>query len=257
MIDDMLKQLGFSEKEILVYLTILENGKISPAIISSLANIKRPTVYAVGKELLKRGVITEDMEGPGGYFVALPPEHLLEAVKREEQQIAEKKKIIKEAIGELESLPKSKSYSVPKMRFIDEYNVKDFLYRQVPVWEASMIRTKNPTWWGFQDHTFVENKELREWIEWYWKRAPQEIDLKLISNDSQIETEMKEKNFSKRLIRYWKKNSQFTATNWILGDYVIFVMSKHRPHYLVEIHDAVYAENMRQVFQNVWEVIDK
>jgi len=256
MIDESLKKLGFTDKEIQVYLTILENGKIAPAIISSITKIKRPTVYAVGKELLKKGVITEDVEGPGSYFVALPPDCLTEAIMKEEQSISEKKKAIKELLPELANIPRSKSYSVPKMRFIDEYNALDFFRKQTPVWEQSMIQTKNPTWWGFQDHTFVEDKGYREWIEWYWTRAPKEIDLKLISNDSEVEKEMQEKKFEHRMIKFWKKDFNFTATNWILGDYVILVMTKQRPHYIVEIHDAVYAENMRQVFRNLWNVID-
>jgi len=36
MVNDLLKQLGFGDKEILVYLTLLQHGKLSPA---SLANI--------------------------------------------------------------------------------------------------------------------------------------------------------------------------------------------------------------------------
>ncbi|MSR71664.1 MAG: hypothetical protein EXS50_03320 [Candidatus Taylorbacteria bacterium] len=255
MIEELLKKLGFSEKEIRVYLTVLENGKIAPALIASITNIKRSTVYAVGKELLKKGVITEDVEGSGGYFVALPPEHLESAIEKEQQAILDKKKIIKEAIVELANIPKSKSYSVPKMRFIDEYNIKDFLYRQTPVWEESMIKTKNPTWWGFQDHRFLETKEYQDWIDWYWQRSPITIDLKMISNDSEIEQKMKEKNYERREIKFWKNDFKFTATNWIIGDYVVFLMSQHRPHYIVEIHDAIYTQNMREVFRNLWNEI--
>ena len=256
MINELLKKLGFGEKEILVYLTILENGKISPSRIASITKIKRPTVYAVGKELLKKGVITDDISGHGGYFVALPPKHLSSAIKNEERVIIEKKKIIKEALIELENIPRSKSYSVPKMRFIDEYNVQDFLYKQTPIWEESMYLTQHPTWWGFQDHTFVENKDYREWIEWYWSRAPKQYDLKLISNDSEIEKKMQIKKIERRSVRFWKKDFKFTATTWVLGEYVVFIMSKQRPHYIVEIRDAIYAENMREIFRSIWPEIN-
>ncbi len=255
MINELLAKLGFSDKEIQVYLAVLENGKIAPAQVATLTKIKRSTVYAVAKELLKRGVITEDVEGSGGYLVALPPEHLGSALEKEEQVMVEKKKLIKEAVAELEHIPKSKSYSVPKMRFIDEYNVKDFLYKQTPIWEESMKKEKELTWWGFQDHTFVEHKDFGGWVEWYWNRAPKEYDLKLISNDSEIEEKMKSKDISRRVIRFWKKNFKFTGTYWILGEYVVFIMSKQRPYYLVETRDAVYAENMREVFKNIWEGI--
>jgi predicted transcriptional regulator len=255
MVEDILKELGFSDKEVSVYLAILENGKILPATVSAITNIKRPTVYAIGKELIKKGVITQDLEGSGGYYVALPPQHLNSIVEREERDIQRKKKSIKEAIAELESVPRSKSYSVPKMRFIEEYNVKDFLYSQTPVWEESMIRTGDLTWWGFQDHTFLETKDYQDWIDWYWKRSPKTLDLKMISNDSDIEQKMKEKNYERRAIKFWNDDFRFTATNWVIGEYVVLLMSQHRPHYLVEIHDSVYSKNMREVFRNLWNVI--
>lgn len=28
---------------------------------------------------------------------------------------------------------------------------------------------KDSTWWGFQDHTFVEHYE--KWIDWYWQEV--------------------------------------------------------------------------------------
>jgi hypothetical protein len=141
------------------------------------------------------------------------------------------------------------------MRFIDEYNIKDFLYRQTPMWEESMIRSGDLTWWGFQDHTILETKEYVDWIDWYWKIGSEKIDLKLISNDSAIEAKMAEKKYPRRAIKFWKNEFKFTATNFIMGDYVVFFMTGQRPHYLVEIHDAVYAQNMRQVFRNLWEII--
>ena len=255
MIEESLQKLGFTEKEIQVYIAVLENGKISPANVSSMTGIKRPTVYSVGKELIRKGVITEDLQGSSSYFVALPPGSLADALKREEAAIAEKKKAITGLVGELENLPRSKSYSVPKMRFIDEYGVKDFIYKQAPVWDKSMLATKNVTWWGFQDHTFVENKDFMEWIGWYWTQAPKEVDLKLISNDSAIEAQMKERKLDRRQIKFWKKDFNFTATTWVMGDYVVLFMTRQRPNYIVEIHDAVYAENMRQIFKNLWPMI--
>ncbi len=257
MINDLLTKLGFSDKEIQVYLTVLENGKILPAAISSLTNIKRPTVYSIGKELVKRGVITEDIKGAGGYFVALPPERLNTAIENEEKLISEKKKTIKEVIEELDNIPKSKSYSVPKMRFIDEFNVNDFLYKQTPIWDQSMIKSGNPTWWGFMDKTFLLPKERQEWIDWYWKQTPKEIDLKLISNDSDVEKGIREnKNYTRRHLKFWNKDFDFTGSTWIIGDYVVFFMSRNRPNYIVEINDAVYAENMRQVFKNLWNIVN-
>jgi len=252
MIDQILKKLGLNDKEIRVYLTILEYGKILPARVAQITKINRTTVYATAKELLKKGVITEDIGEKSTYYVALPPEDLNQLITKEKSKLKEKEKLIKEAILELEILPKAKTYSIPKIRFIDEIDVKDFLYKQTPIWIESMKKT-NSTWWGFQDHTFVEQHQ--EWIDWLWKYAPQEIDLKLITNSSKIEREMTKKKIARRNIRFWKKDFKFTASQWIIGDYLIMIVTRQKPHYLVEIHDPVFAENMRELFRNLWEEI--
>lgn len=255
MIEDALKKLGFTEKEITVYLNVLQNGKVAPANIASMTGIKRPTVYSVGRELIKKGVIAEDLQGASSYFVALPPENLNEVILAQEKKIREQKKGMETLIGELASIPKSKSYSVPKMRFIDEYSLTEFCRKQSPIWDESMIKSGNPTWWGFLDHTLLENKEQQEWIDWYWSRAPKEIDLKLLSNNAEAETAVAKRGYERRQVRFWKNSLNFTASTWIVGDYVVLAISRTKPNYLVEIHDAVYAENLRQVFKNLWEMI--
>jgi hypothetical protein len=40
------------------------------------------------------------------------------------------------------------------------------------------------------------------------------------------------------------------------GDYLVFVQTQSRPHYLVEIYDVLLAENMRQFFTGVWDEIN-
>jgi len=73
MIQENLKKLGFSTKEVNIYLTILENGKISPANIADITKINRSTVYSIAKQLAKLGLISEDIGGSQRYFVAKPP----------------------------------------------------------------------------------------------------------------------------------------------------------------------------------------
>lgn len=43
------------------------------------------------------------------------------------------------------------------------------------------------------------------------------------------------------------------GTQWVAGDYVINIITSHKPHYLVEIKDAVMAENLREMLKGMWE----
>jgi hypothetical protein len=49
------------------------------------------------------------------------------------------------------------------------------------------------------------------------------------------------------------KMNEFTATQAVLGDYVIYAMTDEKPFYMIEIHDRVMAHNFRQVFKLLWE----
>jgi hypothetical protein len=45
----------------------------------------------------------------------------------------------------------------------------------------------------------------------------------------------------------------FSSSIWVGGEYLIMVVTKNKPFYMFEIHDAALADNMREVFKNTWE----
>lgn len=250
MIHDLLTQLGFNKKEIEVYLTILKHGKITPAHIAKITGIKRPTVYSTVKELLLKRVIVEDLGTSQSFLLALPPEDLQNIIRSEEQKIRDKKQIIQKTITELQEFAKKTPYSVPKIQFVYEGDLDTFLYKQAPLWCESIMQ-KDAVWWGFQDPSFVEH--YQKWIDWFWKEsAPRELSVKLLSNQSQIESDMVKREYERRLIRFWAHAGKFTATTWVCGEYLILVMTAQRPHYLVQIHDRILADNMRELFKSIW-----
>lgn len=253
MLHQSLQQLGFSDKQIAVYLCVLENGKLSATGISRLTGINRTTVYSVSKELLEKGLIIEDLGGANRYFSALAPEELKNLYKPQEEELKQKQAIIEQTIKELELLPKSKHYSVPKIRFIDEAQMSGFLYKQLPVWIES-AKGKDKGWWGFQDASFLE--AYKEWVMHHWQVFPKDFENHLLTNKKPIEKEVaKALKDERRQVKYWDKAVTFTATHAVMGDYVLFIVTNEHPYYLVETHDAVMAENLRQMFKGIWEKI--
>lgn len=253
MIQELLKTLGFNTKEIMVYLCVLENGKITPATVARLTKINRTTVYAVAKELIKKGIITEDLGGPSSYLIALSVEDLRVLYTKEEKELHLKKKTIEQAIVELSALPKSKRYSVPKIRFIDEGSLEETLYKQSDTYDKSGLDV-DPTWWGFQDHSFIE--EYNDWFNWYSSRLDPKISIKLITNIKEEKVSFQGKDASRRQVKYWPHGNNIHVTHAVLGDYVIMCVTNQHPHYLVEIRDPVMAENLRQIFKGIWKSLD-
>ncbi len=252
MIQKILNNLGFSNKEADVYLAILKNGKIIPADLAQITGINRSTVYSIISELKKKNVISEDLSSPIKYVVALPPEDLENIIKKQEEDIRNKRTLIKSAIQELKQVSSNTKYTIPKVRFIAEEELENFLYKQTPIWNKSILENKEK-WLGYQDHTFVEH--YKQWIDWYWANVPNDLELRLLSNKSEIEKVMEKQNYSKRQIKNFKKSIPFTATYWVCGEYIIMIITNERPHYAIEIRNIELAKNQREVFKALWEIV--
>jgi len=251
MIEQTLKQLGFSDKEATIYLTILQHGRITPADVAKVSRINRSTVYHIAKELTAKGVIAEDLGSETLYLVAKPASNLDILVTREEKELEQKKKLIGKAVDELKNVEQGSEYSIPKILFVPEEDIENHLYKQSPIWNESMKKYDN-TWWGFQDKGFVRHYE--EWIDWYWEQsATKDTSVKLLSNQSA--EDIKDKKYPRRKVKTWEDTDEFTATTWINGDYVIMIMTDKRPRYLVEIHDPVLAQSNRQLYQKIWKMV--
>jgi len=254
MISNILKDLGFSEKESIIYQTVYEQGHISPAQLSLSTGINRSTVYSVIKDLIDKGVVAEDQTKQQTMFVALPLSSLSSMIDKEERKIQDKKLLVEQAIKEFSGLNRTTSISEPKVTFIFEENLNDFLYKQTPEWSKSAMR-RDGIQWGFQNPGFA--KTYQKWIDWFWKEAADErLLLKFLTNESEDEKHIQSKGYNRRLIKYWKRGSDFTATTWVSGDYIMMVITDQKPHYLVQIYDKVLAHNMREMFKGLWESND-
>lgn len=250
MIQDTLHALGLQQKEIDVYLALVQRGKMKASDVAQMAHVQRTTAYSVLKELVKKGFIQEDFGGSTHYFFARSMDDLSTFTQKEEERLTQKKQLVQDAIGELQKLANSTTYAVPKIVFITEDDLNRYLYKQTAVWNASIMNTDG-VWWGFQDHGLVAQYE--EWIHWYWTQAPKELIVHLLTNQSPIEKKMRKSDYAQRQMRFWKGSSGFTSTIWVNGNYIVMVMTRQRPHYLVEMYDSVFAHNLRELFKGLWQ----
>lgn len=253
MVEQKLKEIGLSEKEVAVYLCVLQYQKISPARVANITSICRPTVYSVAKELTKKGLISEDGAGAVKYLISLGENALENLVKDQEYKIANIKDKLPDIIATLKQLPKQGVYSIPKIRFIEESRLREFLISQSAMWAKNGAAADN-TWWGFQDHTLLENYE--DWADHFWTHFPKETRLCLLTNKKSVETKiMSRKTYApQRHVKYWSDGSEFTATHVVIGDYVLMIMTREHPHYLIEIHDKTMAQNIRHLFKSIWNL---
>lgn len=248
--NDLLSQLGLNKGEISIYKYILKAKRIGPSELSNHTKINRTTVYSITKSLLSKGFIVEDLGSGKKEYTPVGPTEIKSILKREEDEHKKKEQLFKKLAEELTIHFVGQQYDPPKIRFIEEEKINEYLYSRNKIWNDSIL-SHDKHWWGFQDHTFVENHE--RWVGSFWKQSAKDLKLRLLSNESDIEKQMRGRH-PNREIKYWNKGN-FTATTWVVGDYLVLIRTSAKPYYLVEIHDSVLASNMRELFKNIWDLV--
>lgn len=111
-----LKEFGFSEKEIKVYLALLELGKGTVSTIARKAGVQRTTCYTVLDSLVNKKVAIISGKEPKQEYVAESPDMIIEMLKQEVRFFQEQLKNAETLVPQLKSIhnignrPKVKFY---------------------------------------------------------------------------------------------------------------------------------------------------
>lgn len=249
--ENLFRQLGLSDNEREVYLAVFKAGKITPYQVAQKTGIHRTTVYSVAKKLSQIGLIIQDLGQKVNYLVAAPPEKLISLFEKEEKELGERKKVAQTLAQELSCLQSEKHYSVPHIRFVEESRLETYLYEAYPRWANSLTK-EDAVWRGFQDDSFTSRYE--KWIDWTWKHHIRDnVRVEFFLNKAEIERSLLKKHPTRKM-RLLPNDISFDSSFWVSGEYLIMVQTQVRPHYLVEIHDAVLSRNQQAPFRGLWSL---
>ncbi len=114
-----------------------------------------------------------------------------------------------------------------------------------------MKKLKTSTW-GFQDHAFVSH--FRSWLKEAWKLIHEKAGIpgKILSNQSDIERSLRGK-IPRREVRVLGDEFNFQSSFWVMGDYVVLIMTRESPMYAFQIHDALLAGSLRLIFRHLYD----
>ena len=97
-IEVILKNFGLSEKEVAVYLALIELGASSVRTISEKAKVNRGTTYDILKSLINMGIVSYFNKKSKQYFIAEQPETLLAVIDKKQEDLAEVKDHVEESL---------------------------------------------------------------------------------------------------------------------------------------------------------------
>ncbi len=104
MLEKYLQSIGLSDKEAVVYLTLLQVENSSVLDLAKKTKLKRPTVYVILESLAKKGLVSETTVGKKTHYQAEPPERLETFVERQKLVLDENSKRLKDIIPEIKSI---------------------------------------------------------------------------------------------------------------------------------------------------------
>lgn len=114
----ILKKIGLSDKEIKVYLKLLEYGAVSVRSLAEITELNRGTTYDVLKKLQELGLASFYHQDTKQKFVAEDPEKIIKMLENEKNKLEEARVKIHELIPELKSL-QDKGGSRPVTKFYE------------------------------------------------------------------------------------------------------------------------------------------
>lgn len=237
-----LEYIGFSEKEILVYLALLELGKGTVTQISRKAGINRPTGYHVLASLSLKELVKVSGKEPKQEYVAESPDQIEKFLQ---SKIEEDQKIINEAkkiIPELKSIHNVTDR--PKVFF---YEGKEGLQK---VYEDTL--TSNGEILAYASVEDIEPTLPHYFPEYYKRRAKKGIKIRAIFPESPEARDraMLDKEEIRESLIVPKEKFEFHPEINIYNNKVMIASWREKLGIIIE--SAEIADAMKKIYELAW-----
>ena len=242
----ILNDIGLTENEVKIYLTLLKTGIMTAYELSQKAGIYRVHVYDKLEQLIEKGLVTYVYEGSKKHFKATPPEKLKQYLEDKEKELNAQRVQIEKILPELNSLIKEPKEDTSVEVFRGKEGLKYFLKDIIKTCKEVLVtgiddQKYNEELGIFMDQYFrdLKNKKIKERVITLKKK-----DLFLFDKKTAQTTEY----------RYLKEDSFLNPTNtFIYGDKIVIV-SWGTPITATMIKNKQVANTYKTHFEHLWKI---
>lgn len=240
---DKLKQIGLSEKEVNVYLELLQAGDSLVSEIAKRTSINRSLLYTVLSDLANKGIVTYILKNNVRYYRAAEPAKILSMLK-------EKEKLFESILPQLNQLHKPRTKK-PIVEILEgKEGIKTILNDILNVqkeWDAFGAPGKGP-------------EILGPWVHFFEKeRSKAKIILKaLFTRTGEGKKRGRElAKFRYTQIKYTSVIYNSPASNYIYGDRIVIIFWYKEFPFAIRIIDQNLAESYKNHFKVIWDASGK
>lgn len=246
-----LLQLEFTDKEILVYLAILQSKDSSVPTIAKDIELSRGTVYDLIEKLKARGFVAEIKKGKKRRFVCESPTNTLYILlDKKHEQLQKSKRIVENILPTLKALDADADFR-PQIRVYEGEKGFRKVWDEIFAYEDSNFLSiaRIETFLSFVGEDFLEEIMERKVKLGFTSRA--------INEDSPAAAgmQMRDKRFN-RETRLAPKEFKLQSTEIIFGD-KIAMFSTREENIIVVIESKDFADTHRAYFEMLWKFLEK
>lgn len=236
-----LKELGLSEHESLIYLSLLKLGSSTASTIAKDTGIKRTTVYALLKNLAEKGFVTLYYRKNKQLYYAEKPQRVAEYYEK-------KVKSFEAFIPTLETLSK-KQAQMTGIRFIETVPELKKFYGNI------ITEYKNKQYYAIGDAGAWENLAPEFFIQFRKDRAKANIHTQLLLTNTSQNVSPEDTKLL-REVKFLPKKYSFKSTIDIYKDKIL-IISPELSSLAVVIEVPAMTDIFRAMFEMLWEMDTK
>jgi sugar-specific transcriptional regulator TrmB len=241
-IKNLLSEIGLSNAEVVVYMSLLDGLKSVQDIIKATGE-KRPTVYYVLNSLEKRGLVSKTGKEYGNKFQLESSDNLVEIVNK---NIRKQNSILKKVEKIKDFYPKNSENNKVVVSYFDNLDaIKNAVFYSLYLKDKT-IRTIVPG-----DNFFHEIgiDFVKEYVS---EKNKRKIKTLAIWEDLPKKSVI-DQNYAGSDIRQMPidMHNRFNTTIFMYDDKTLYVGPK-KENYAVLIQSKEHAKMMRTIFENIW-----
>jgi sugar-specific transcriptional regulator TrmB len=234
---ESLKHIGLNEKEVQIYLSLLELGSSTVLSIAKRSGIKRPTAYLVLQSLVEKGFVSRVIKEKKTFFSAQNPKKLIT-----ESEIRLKE--LQEIVPQLEIMFKKRKER-PRIKIFEGKDELDRAYDELFLikGEALFMSTNK-----ISMQTFPRTYEKQQFIS-----RSSEFIIREIVDESKEGLE-----YANRVrgqyhdVRFIPKNLlPFDVDIGIFGNHTL-ITSVKKEYFTIDIESKEIAKAFRTIFEMMW-----
>lgn len=241
---DILKQLGLSNKEILVYTALLNSGSTTATVVAKESGVKRSSVYFILNKLIGKGLVSRSEVSKKELFQAEEPDVLVRLAKEQSDRTSIIQKSVKELVKSLRKNHR-KNPNSPRIRFFEGLE---------GIWNIAedTLKEKKEIFVFGSSHALYGSYSW-ERLEEYGKRRIKHRIRAFILTDRHPKsiTEYFKQAFTYQEYHFLPETIKLGTYFLIYGDKAALISSKQPPVGII-IEDKLITDALKVMFMALW-----